>query len=132
MLPLISIQFLSIAVAGVLVALTAGSTRVRADGLAQNLGPVGPHEPILTVVGSKRIIAFYQPDNGNCAVHVVVWNTTDVNAESTVGFGATLSPGQVAHIHTAESEPLHLQCGDKATTLAVVGTSEFTVVGATK
>jgi hypothetical protein len=42
----------------------------RADELAQNLGPVAPREPILTCVGGKRIIAFYQPDNGDCAVHV--------------------------------------------------------------
>jgi len=73
MLPLIRAQFLNVAAAGVLVALTAGSTPVRADELGQNLGPVGPHEPILTVVGNKRVIAFYQPDSGNCAVHVVVW-----------------------------------------------------------
>jgi len=125
-------QFLSVAAAGGLIALTAGSTPVRADELAQNLRPVGPHEPILTAVGSKRVIAFYQPDSGNCAVNVVVWNTTDVNAESTVGFGATLNPRQVVHINTAESEPLYLQCGDKAATLAVVGTSEFIPVGVTK
>jgi hypothetical protein len=132
MLPLTRIQFLSVAAAGVLAALTADSIPVRADELAQNLGPVGPHVPILTVVGSKRVIAFYQPDSGNCAVHVVVWNTIDVNAGSTVGFGATLNPRQAVHINTAESEPLYLQCGDKAATLAVVGTSEFIPVGATE
>jgi len=101
-------QFLSIAAAGVLVALTAGSTPGRADDLAQNLGPVGPHEPIIATVGNKRVIAFYQPDSGNCPVQVVVWNTTDVSAESTVGFEATLNPRQVAHINTPESEPLYL------------------------
>jgi len=132
MLPLIRAQFLNVAAAGVLVALTAGSTPVRADELGQNLGPVGPHEPILTVVGNKRVIAFYQPDSGNCAVHVVVWNTIDVNAESTVGFEATVTPRQVVHINTSESEPLYLQCGDKAATFAVVGTSEFIPVGVTK
>jgi hypothetical protein len=125
-------QFLSIAAAGVLVALTAGSTPVRADELAQNLGPVGPHEPILATVGNKRVIAFYQPDSGNCAVQVVVWNTPDVIAESTVGFETTLNPRQVAHINTPENEPLYLQCGDKAATLAVIGAGEFIAVGVTK
>jgi len=125
-------QFLGVAAAGVLVALTAGSTPVCADELARNLGPVGPHEPILTAVGSKRVIAFYQPDSGNCAVNVVVWNTIDVNAESTVSFGVTLNPRQVVHIDTAESEPFYLQCGDKAATLAVIGTSEFIPVGVTR
>jgi len=125
-------QFLSVAAAGVLVALTAGSTPIFADELAQNLGPVGPHEPILATIGDKRVIAFYQPDSGNCDVHVVVWNTTDVSAKSTVGFDATLNPRQVVHVTAAENEPLYLQCSDKATTLAVVGTSEFIAVGVAK
>ena len=73
---------LSLAAAGAIVALTAASIPARADELAQNLGPVGPREPILTWVGSKRVIAFYWPDSGNCAVHVVVWDPIDVNAES--------------------------------------------------
>jgi hypothetical protein len=75
---------LSLAAAGAVVALAA-SIPARADELAQNLGPVGPREPILTTVGSKRVIAFYWPEGGNCAVHVVMWNPTDVNAESTAG-----------------------------------------------
>ena len=49
-------QLLSFAAAaGVLV---ISGTPTMADELAQNLGPVGPHEPILTEVGSKRVIAF--------------------------------------------------------------------------
>jgi hypothetical protein len=53
---------LSLAAAGAIVALTAVSIPARADELAQNLGPVGPREPILTTVGSKRVIAFYWPE----------------------------------------------------------------------
>ena len=123
---------LSLAAAGAIVALTAVSIPARADELAQNLGPVGPREPILATVGSKRIIAFYWPDSGNCAVHVVVWNPTDVNAESTAGFQATLNPRQVAHIDTAENKSLYLQCGDNAERLAVVDTAKFVVAGVAK
>ena len=47
------------AAAGAL-ALTVASASASADELAQNLGPVGPNEPILTRVGSKRVIAFYE------------------------------------------------------------------------
>ena len=36
------------ATAGTLIALTAVSATARADDLVQHLGPVGPHEPILT------------------------------------------------------------------------------------
>jgi hypothetical protein len=67
------IQLLSLAAAGALVALTVANTPTHADELLSNLGPVGPHEPILTTVGSKRIIAFYVPDTGSCAVNAVVW-----------------------------------------------------------
>jgi hypothetical protein len=123
MFPL-SRNFLKFAAAGALVALTAVSTPARADELVQNLGPVGPHEPILAWVGNLRIIAFYQPGIGNCAVHVVVWNPKDVNAESTVGFQATLNPRQVAHIDSAENKSLTLKCGDYAEKLSAVDTNE--------
>ena len=93
MLPLTRIP--SLAAAGALFVLTASSISARADDLAQNLGPVGPHEPILTVVGSKRVIAFYEPDGGHCAFHAVVWSTTDVNANSAARFRADLNPRQM-------------------------------------
>jgi hypothetical protein len=125
-------RILSLAAAGVLVAFTAASIPARADELAQNLGPVGPHEPILTTVGSKRVIAFYEPDSGNCAVHVVVWKTTDVNAESTAGFQADLNPRQMAHIDTAENKSLYLQCGDNAEYLAIVNAAEFVTADVAK
>jgi hypothetical protein len=111
--------------AGAVLALTASSLPARADELAQNLGPVGPHEPILTTVGSKRVIAFYEPDDGHCAVHAVVWNTTDVNADSAARFQATVTPRQKVQIDSPENKSLDLQCGDNAETLAIVDTSEF-------
>ena len=67
-------RLLSLATAGTLIALTAVSATARADDLAQNLGPVGPHEPILTTVGSNRVIAFFEPGGNRCALHTVVWN----------------------------------------------------------
>jgi hypothetical protein len=63
---------------------------------------------------------------------VVVWNPTDVNAESTAGFQATLNPRQVAHIDTAENKSLYLQCGDNAERLAIVDTAKFVVAGVAK
>ena len=123
---------LSLAAAGAVFALTAASIPARGDELAQNLGPVGPREPILTWVGSKRVIAFYEQDSGNCAIHVVVWNPTDINAESTAGFQAILNPQQMAHIDTAENNSLYLQCGDNAERLAIVDTAKFVVAGVAK
>ncbi len=114
--------------AAVVLALTAAGISARADELAQK----GPREPILTWVGSKRVIAFFWPDSENCAVHVVVWNPTDVNAESTTGFQATLIPRQMADIDTAENKSLYLQCGDNAERLAIVDAAKFVAAGVAK
>jgi hypothetical protein len=55
MFPLNRNQCLKFAAAGAFFALTA-ATPLRADELAQNLGPVGPQLPILTDVGTKRVM----------------------------------------------------------------------------
>ena len=59
-----------LAAVGTFVIVGAFSLPVRAEELAQNLGPVGPRETILATVGSKRVIAFYTPDGGHCDTHV--------------------------------------------------------------
>jgi len=118
MYPLTRIRFLRFAAAGALVALTAASTPARADELAQNLGPVGPHKPILTTVGSKRVIVFYVPDDGHCAVNVVVWDSIDADVDSAARVRVSLSPRQMVHIDSVENKSLNLQCGDHAETLA--------------
>ena len=46
------------------------------------LGPVGPHEAILTTVGDQRVTAFYEPGNDHCSVHAVVWANTKTDAVS--------------------------------------------------
>ncbi len=94
---------------------------VRADEMAQNLGPVGPHEPILTTVGNKRIIAFYLAGDGGCNVTAVVWDSDDTDANTAAQFRVSLNPRQIAHIDSNENTSLNLQCGDRAGTLAVVG-----------
>ena len=60
MFPLSHKHFTKFGVAGAFVALTAVkfSIPARAGELLENLGPVGPHEPILTTFGNKRVIAF--------------------------------------------------------------------------
>jgi hypothetical protein len=113
-------RMLSLGAAIALVALTAVSLPARADELSQNLGPVGPHEPILTTVGNKRVIAFFEPDSGNCSFHAVIWNTTDVNADSAARFRAGLNPRQMVTINANDNQSLKLQCGDNAERLALI------------
>jgi hypothetical protein len=115
-------NFLKFAAASALVALTVSGNPARADELAQNLGPVGPQEPILTTVGNKRVIAFYEPDNGQCAVHAVVYDKTDAYTGMTTAarVRVSLNPGQITSIDSVENKSLTLKCGDDAETLAIV------------
>jgi hypothetical protein len=123
MFPL-SRNFLKFAAAGGLVALTAVSTPARAGEMVQNLGPVGPHEPMITMVGSKRVIAFYVPGNGGCNVQAVIWNGDDTAATTAAGFRASLNPGQTASIDSAENKSLTLKCGNYAESLSAVATEQ--------
>ena len=124
MLPLTHIQLLSFAAAGALVALTTASTPARSYELVEHLGPVGPYEPILTTAGSKRVIAFYLPDNGRCNFDAVVWDKADAEADtvySAVQVQISLQPRQIARVRDDDNSSLNLQCGDSAANLAIVG-----------
>jgi hypothetical protein len=105
---------------GFLAALCGPSLSARADELVQNLGPVGPHEPILTEVGDKRLIAFYEPESGKCGMHVIVWQTADIVGGSGTRVRVTLDPRQIVQIDTPDSKSVKLQCGNYAETLALV------------
>jgi hypothetical protein len=125
-------QFLKLAMACTFVVLTTVSTAARAGDQAQNLEPVGPHEPILTTVGSKRIIAFYEPESGHCALHAVIWNNANADADvSAARVRISLEPGQIVHIDTSENESLNLQCSANAEKLAVVHTDNLVSFGIT-
>jgi hypothetical protein len=114
---------------GTLVVLGGLSLPARADELAQNLGPVGPNEPILTTVGSKRVIAFYVPDGGHCGLNVVVWNLADQSGTSAARVRVSLNARQMVNIDSADNKSLDLQCGDYAETLKIVDPSTLIVAG---
>jgi hypothetical protein len=120
MFPL-SRNFLKFAAAGAIVALTAVSTPAHADEMVQNLGPVGPHEPMIATVGGKRVIAFFVPGNGNCNIQAVIWNSDSTDgADTAAGFRVGLKAGQTASLDSADNKSLTLRCGDYAETLAAV------------
>jgi hypothetical protein len=129
------IQLLKFAAAVVVVACTLG-TPARADELVQNLGPVGPHEAILTEVGSERVIAFYEPDNGRCAVHAVVFDKTDAYTGMTTAARVRvgLNPLDMVHIDSTDNgslKSLNLQCGKDAEKLTIIDTDSSVVSGIT-
>jgi len=129
------IQLLKFAAAGVVVVCTLG-TPARADELAQNLGPVGPHEAILTEVGSERVIAFYEPDNGRCAVHAVVFDKTDAYTGMTTAarVRVSLNPREMVYIDSTDNDSfksLNLQCGKNAEKLTIIDTDSAVASGNT-
>ena len=123
-------RILSLAAASALLALTAVNISAHAEELVQNLGPVGPNEPILTTVGNKRILAFFEPGNGYCAIQAVIWNTTDLKEDTTSRVRTNLNPGQLMIFDTPDNKTLKLQCGDKAERLAIIENQEFVAAGA--
>jgi hypothetical protein len=116
MFPL-SRNFLKFAAAGALIALTAATAPASAGEMVQNLGPVPAHEPILSTVDNKDVIAFFVPGNG-CNVQAVIWNADDMEAKSAGGFRVSLNPDQTASIESSGTESLTLKCGHNVDTLA--------------
>ena len=100
-------RFLCFAAAGAFTLSTA-SIPVRADEFFQNVGPVGPHDAILTTVGSKRLIAFYEPDGANCGLHVVIWNSADESGDSPARVRVSLMARQTVHIDSADNKSINL------------------------
>lgn len=117
-------NFLKLAAAGALVALTITTTPASTEEMYEKLGPVGAHDPILTTVGTKRLVAFFVPGNGQCNVQVVIWNADDMGAKSAGGIRVSLNPGQTASLDSSPTESLTLACGDRAETLAAIDTPQ--------
>ena len=122
---------LGIAAAGAFVALTAFGLPARADELVQYLGPVGAHEPILTKFGNKRVIAFYEPENGRCAINAVVYDKTDADTGMTTAarFRVSLNPREIVHIDSTDNKSINLQCGDRAEMLSLIDNGELVAFG---
>jgi hypothetical protein len=105
--------------------LTVASTPVLAGEHVTNLGPVGPNEPILASFGGQRVIAFFVPERGSCAVNATMWKDIGPNAPYTASrVRLSLRPGQMARLDDA-SASMNLLCGADASTLAVVAPPEL-------
>jgi hypothetical protein len=129
MQPLNRNYLLSLAAAGAF-ALTVASTHSFAGDPPEVLGPVGPNDPIITAVGRKTVLAFYEVDGTNCGMHIVMWDRGDESGDSAAGFRVTLDPRQVVHIDTAQNKSIGLECGSAADTLAIVETGKVYTAGA--
>ena len=113
-------KVLKVAAASAILALTAANIPARADDSVQNLGPVGPSEPILATFGNKQLVASFAAGDGACAMQAVVWNADDIDAKSASRFQVRVSSGQRAEIDGSTNKSITLHCGESAQTLAVV------------
>jgi hypothetical protein len=117
--------------AGAHLALTAGAAPAFASEWLNNLGPVGPREPILVNLGDQRIVAFFVPERGGCAVNAVTWKDTGPDAPyASARVRITLKPGQIIQIDGAQPHAMGLLCGVDASNLAAIAPAELIVAGA--
>jgi hypothetical protein len=93
MTPLTQLKLFTAAAALSLVGFGAGAP-AHAEQPANNLGPVGPHEPIVIAAGTQRVLAFYEPERGGCAVSAVTWKEAAPDAPFRVR--VSLKPGQMS------------------------------------
>lgn len=126
-------QFMTIVAASATAALTLASAPARAEEPMTHLGPVGPHEPILTTIGSKRLIAFYVPESGRCSINAVVFDVASPDAPYAAWrIRISLLPGEAFHLDGTEHKSIDLRCGKDAASLALSGPAELITTGATK
>jgi hypothetical protein len=130
MTPHSRINFVGLVAAGTFAALTMLGAPARAEQPLTQLGPVGPYEPILVTMGTQRVIAFYVPDRGACAVNAVMWKDGDPDspyASARVRIG--LKPGQMFQLDGSMRQSMSLVCGADASTLAVAAPAELILTG---
>ena len=123
-------SILGLTALAMLVALGAVSP-ASAEQPRSNYGPVGPSEPILAKIGTQRVIAFYKPEAGRCAVMAVVWGDLDAKEPyASTRIRIDLKPGEMVRLDAAEEQSMNLLCGADASTLAVVAPPELIRTGA--
>jgi hypothetical protein len=113
-------KIVTCAAIGGFVALGGLGHPARAEEPVQQTGPVGPHEPIMTTVGSKGVIAFYEPDGAHCGLYAVVYSLSDESGASGTQVRISLDAHQVVNIDSPDNQSLSLQCGDDAETLRIL------------
>ena len=117
--------------AGAILALAAGAAPALASEWMNNLGPVGPHEPILVNLGDQRIVAFFVPERGACAVNAVTWKDTGRDAPyASARVRIVLKPGQIMQIDAPQHHAMGLLCGVDASSLAATAPAELILAGA--
>lgn len=112
-------------VAGAAFLALAAAAPASAGDAVLNLGPVGPHEPILVKMGDKRMIASYERNGGNCYVSAVVFDASPTGG----GYASTrirvaVHPGELFDLSGVEDRNVVLACTPDASKLMVLNRGE--------
>jgi hypothetical protein len=117
--------------ANALLLAAAAAGPALAEDRVSNLGPVGPSEPILVNLADQRIVAFFVPERGGCAVNAVTWKETAPDAPyASTRVRILLKPGQIMQIDGAQPHAMGLLCGADASNLVAIAPAELIVAGA--
>ena len=118
-------NILSIAAAAAFSMFAATAIAGAGETSEMNLGPVGPYEPILASVGKSRLLAYYEPDHGKCAVNAVMSAASqDGNAKAT-RVRVALHPGELFHFDGVRNERIVFTCAPGAKAMTVLNRGEI-------
>lgn len=114
------------ALLGASLALAFAAVPARAQEPSVNWGPVTPHQPILGVVGNKRLVAFYEPNSGNCDVTAVVFDAGENGGGSdSARIRLSLHPGEIFNLDAVQGHRIVLTCAPNAGMLTVLNRGEL-------
>jgi hypothetical protein len=101
------------------LALVATSPSFAQDKIIERLGPAEVNEPVLSNIGPNALIAFYNLEEGKCAVQVLTWQRADTEAVGASRSRLTLTPEQQMNIDSTH-DSLTLQCGKDASNIMLI------------
>ena len=80
--------------------------------------------------GTQRVIAYFAPERGGCAVNAVTWKDAEASAPyASTRVRVSLKPGQLLVLDGSQRQSMSLLCGADASTLAVVAPAELIFTG---
>jgi hypothetical protein len=97
----------------------ATSPSLAEDKIFERFGPVEVNEPVLGNLGPNALIAFYNLEEGKCAVQVLTWQRADTEAIGASRSRVSLNPEQQMHIDSI-ADSLTLQCGKDASNIMLI------------
>lgn len=117
-------NILPIAAAGALSLFAATGFASADDSRVTNLGPVGPYQPILANVGDSRLLAYYEPQGGNCAVSAVMSTAAADGAVDAKRVRVSLHPGELFHLDGVRNERVVFACAPDAKAMTILNKGE--------